>query len=67
MELRALIIQAYNEITEDICPRVINITARVEVARCVMVVILDTRVTEDKSTRTCIGLSFCMLVSSIVI
>jgi hypothetical protein len=36
MELRALIIQAWNEITEDICRRVINIiTVRVEeVARC---------------------------------
>jgi hypothetical protein len=31
MELRALIIQACNEITEDMCHRVINdITARVE-------------------------------------
>jgi hypothetical protein len=31
MELRALIIQAYNEITEDMCRRVINnITVRVE-------------------------------------
>jgi hypothetical protein len=33
MELGALIIQACNEITEDMCRRVINnITARVEVA-----------------------------------
>jgi hypothetical protein len=31
MELRALIIQAFNEITEDVCHRVIyNITVRVE-------------------------------------
>jgi hypothetical protein len=30
MELRALIIEACNEITEDMCRRVINITARVE-------------------------------------
>jgi hypothetical protein len=36
MELRALIIQACSEITEDMCCRVINnITVRVvEVARC---------------------------------
>jgi hypothetical protein len=32
MELRALIIQACSEITEDICCRVINITVHVEVA-----------------------------------
>jgi hypothetical protein len=32
MELRALIIQACNEITEDMCRQVINITVRVEVA-----------------------------------
>jgi hypothetical protein len=30
MELRVLIIQACNEITEDMCRRVINITVRVE-------------------------------------
>jgi hypothetical protein len=30
MDLRALIIQACNEITEDMCRRVINITVRVE-------------------------------------
>jgi hypothetical protein len=30
MELRALIIQACNEITEDMCHRVINITILVE-------------------------------------
>jgi hypothetical protein len=35
MELRALIIQACNEVTEDMCRRVINnITVCVEVARC---------------------------------
>jgi hypothetical protein len=35
MELRALIIQACNEITEYMCRQVINITVRVEeVARC---------------------------------
>jgi hypothetical protein len=34
MELRALIIQACNEITEDMCHQVINITVRAEVARC---------------------------------
>lgn len=30
MELGALIIQAYNKITEDMCCRVLNITARAE-------------------------------------
>jgi hypothetical protein len=30
MELRALIIQTCNEMTEDMCRRVINITVRVE-------------------------------------
>jgi hypothetical protein len=30
MELWELVIQAYNEITEDMCRRVINITVRVE-------------------------------------
>jgi hypothetical protein len=30
MELRALIIQACNKITEDMCHRVINITVHVE-------------------------------------
>jgi hypothetical protein len=34
MKLRALIIQACNEITEDMCRQVINITVHVEVARC---------------------------------
>jgi hypothetical protein len=35
MELRALIIQACNEITDDMCLRVINnITVHVEVATC---------------------------------
>jgi hypothetical protein len=33
MELRALIIQACNEMTEYMCRPVINITVRVEVAR----------------------------------
>jgi hypothetical protein len=41
MELRALIIQAWNEITEDMWYQVINVTVRVEVAN-VMVVILNT-------------------------
>jgi ribosomal protein L12E/L44/L45/RPP1/RPP2 len=41
MELRALIIQACNEITEDMCCQVINnITVRVEEAARIMVVIL---------------------------
>jgi hypothetical protein len=33
IELRALIIQACNEVTEDMCRQVINITVHVEVAR----------------------------------
>jgi ribosomal protein L12E/L44/L45/RPP1/RPP2 len=42
MELRALIIQACNEITEDMCRQVINnITVRVEEVARRMVVILN--------------------------
>jgi hypothetical protein len=60
-----LIIQACNKITEDMCHRVINITVRVKKLSGVMVVILNTLFTEDKSP--CNGLSLYVLVSSIVI
>jgi hypothetical protein len=65
MELRALIIQACNDVTEDMWGRVINSTVCVEEVQDVMVVILITWFTQDKSP--CNGLSFCMLDSSIVI
>jgi hypothetical protein len=67
MELRALLIQACNEITEDMCRRVINnITVCVgEVFRCNGGHTEHLRFTENKSQ--CNGLSFCALVSSIVI
>jgi predicted Zn-dependent protease with MMP-like domain len=67
MELRTLIIQACNDITEDMCRRVINnITVRVlNKLPDVIVVILNTWFSEDKSP--CNGLSFCMLDSNIVI
>jgi hypothetical protein len=66
MELRALIIQAYNKITEDGCHRVTkDIAVRVEeVARCNCGHI-EQLVYRDKCP--CNGLSFCMLVSSTVI
>jgi hypothetical protein len=63
MELKALIIQTCNQISEDMRRGVINITFRVEeVARRNGG---HTVFTEDKSP--CNGLSFCRLVSSIVI
>jgi hypothetical protein len=63
MELRVLIIQACNEITEDMCCRVINsVMSRVEeAARC------NGGHIEHLIHRRKIFLSFCMLVSSIVI
>jgi hypothetical protein len=66
MKLRALIIQVFNEITEDICHQVIsNITVRVEeVARCNGCHI-EHLISEDKSSSS--GLSICVLVSSIVL
>jgi hypothetical protein len=65
MELRALIIQACNEITEDIClPVISDITVCIEGVRC-RGGDIEQWFTEVKSP--CNDLSFCMLVSSIVI
>jgi hypothetical protein len=66
MELIALIIEACKQITEDMCRRVINKSQSVlKKLPDVMVVILNTWFMQDKCP--CKGLSFCMLVSSIVI
>jgi hypothetical protein len=66
MELRGLIIQACNEITEDMCCWVINvITVCFEEAARNNGGHTNTWFWKDKSP--CNGLSFCMLVSSTVI
>jgi hypothetical protein len=65
MELRALIIQACKEITEDARCRVINITEVKKLPDIMVVVLkLDSK-RIDKSP--CYGISFCILVSNIVI
>jgi hypothetical protein len=68
MELRALIIQACNKITEDMCHRVFNKSQfTLKKLKDVMVVMLNTWFTDDKSP--CNGLSLYILcvVSSTVI
>jgi hypothetical protein len=66
MELRALIIEASNELTEDMCRREINsITVRVEAAAKRNGGHIEQLIYRGKFP--CNGLSFYMLVASIII